>query len=264
MQLAVSTDMLVEDRHFFYGTNPERLGHRRRRQPSTWQRAAPARWHFTLALALPAADDTWLAAFHAACLPGRRARLRTGRRRHHAVRSTCASPWGRSAPARPAAQRRAGGRRPVCERHTGRCNAGTPKPCKATAPCPGPAEAARQRLEQPTPRWSGLALRGVASAALDVSDGLLGDLAHILRASGVGACGHLDYYEFDSCKRFTRKRYSPFDLNFYTNAPLASGDDYELLFTAPAAAALRWPPPRRPAAHRSRALAASRPNPVCA
>ena len=50
---------------------------------------------------------------------------------------------------------------------------------------------ARQRLEQPTPRVAlGLALRGVASAAADVSDGLLGDFAHILKASGVGACIH--------------------------------------------------------------------------
>ena len=49
--------------------------------------------------------------------------------------------------------------------------------------------AAQQRLEAPTPRVAlGLALRGVASSALDVSDGLLGDLGHILRASGVGAC----------------------------------------------------------------------------
>ena len=47
---------------------------------------------------------------------------------------------------------------------------------------------ARQRLEQPTPRVGlGLALRGIASACADISDGLLGDLGHILERSGVGA-----------------------------------------------------------------------------
>jgi thiamine-monophosphate kinase len=64
------------------------------------------------------------------------------------------------------------------------------KPCKGHIPCPPPLLAAGPPAAgAPTPRVAlGLALRGMASSAMDVSDGLLGDLGHILRASGTGAC----------------------------------------------------------------------------
>ncbi len=85
----------------------------------------------------------------------------------------------------------------------------------------------RQRLERPEPRvQEGIALRGIASAAIDISDGLVADLAHILDASGVGATlevdalplsNHLRDVVTDSVKQW---EYS-----------LASGDDYELCFT---------------------------------
>ncbi|MDD2914713.1 MAG: thiamine-phosphate kinase [Gallionella sp.] len=85
-------------------------------------------------------------------------------------------------------------------------------------------------LHQPQPRVAlGLALRGIASSAIDVSDGLLADLGHILDASQVGA--QLD---------FSALPLSP-SLRGYASQPLArqcllsGGDDYELCFTAPAA-----------------------------
>lgn len=83
----------------------------------------------------------------------------------------------------------------------------------------------------------GRALRGIASAAIDVSDGLIGDLQHILRASGAGAtletalasqlvaaCAHPDWPA------------SAIDAEKQLEFALAGGDDYELAFTASASA----------------------------
>ena len=103
---------------------------------------------------------------------------------------------------------------------------------------------ARQRLEWPTPRVAlGQALRGVASAALDVSDGLLGDLGHVLRASGVGAeidvAATSDLIAARAClQRLEGLFGSKFGAEFASaqelaqRCILAGGDDYELVFTA--------------------------------
>ena len=91
-------------------------------------------------------------------------------------------------------------------------------------------EALRERLERPAPRLAlGQALAGVAHAALDLSDGLTGDLGHILRASGVGACIHLRALPVSTalCELPEAQR---------LDCLLQGGDDYELLFTAPEAA----------------------------
>lgn len=91
------------------------------------------------------------------------------------------------------------------------------------------AEAVRRRLHRPEPRLAlGLALRGLASACLDVSDGLAQDLSHVLLASGVG--GEL---ELSSLPR--SPALAALEPAFADVLALASGDDYELLFTAPAA-----------------------------
>ena len=76
------------------------------------------------------------------------------------------------------------------------------------------------------PTGSGVALRGVATSAIDVSDGLLGDLGHILRRSQVGAT-----IEADAVPRGAVLAAQPQSLQrVYT---LSGGDDYELVFTAP-------------------------------
>ncbi|MBP6903337.1 MAG: thiamine-phosphate kinase, partial [Burkholderiaceae bacterium] len=91
-------------------------------------------------------------------------------------------------------------------------------------------ERVRRAMELPQPRLAlGLALRGLATAAIDVSDGLVGDLGHILARSGVGATVQADALplsaELAALPLAQRREYS-----------LAGGDDYELLFTAPAGA----------------------------
>ena len=89
----------------------------------------------------------------------------------------------------------------------------------------------RERMERPTPRVAlGHALRGVASSAADISDGLLGDLGHILRQSGVGAMLHVNVCEgLLACRQDV-------DLlpECLRTCVLSGGDDYELVFTAPA------------------------------
>jgi len=91
-------------------------------------------------------------------------------------------------------------------------------------------ERVRRAMERPEPRVAlGLALRGVASAALDVSDGLLGDLSHLLRRSGVGAT-----VEADAVPRSAELAAQPLEVQRLCT--LSGGDDYELLFTAAPAA----------------------------
>jgi thiamine-monophosphate kinase len=87
--------------------------------------------------------------------------------------------------------------------------------------------AATMRLHMPTPRIAlGLALRGIANAAIDISDGLIGDLGHILKRSGLGATLDVDALPYGSMlaaqAQDLRRRFA-----------LAGGDDYELCFTAP-------------------------------
>lgn len=84
-----------------------------------------------------------------------------------------------------------------------------------------------ERLERPTPRVrEGLALRGIAHGAIDISDGLLADLGHILDMSAVGARIYLDKIPLSEvCRRHLK--HAGWD------TVLAGGDDYELCFTVP-------------------------------
>ena len=85
-----------------------------------------------------------------------------------------------------------------------------------------------QRLLKPQPRaMLGLALRGIASSCIDISDGLLADLGHILKASNCGAEIHLEQLPV-SLYHFNHL-HEP----IIQQCVLAGGDDYELCFTAP-------------------------------
>ena len=93
----------------------------------------------------------------------------------------------------------------------------------------GPREELIRRLHRPTPRLeAGIALRGQASACIDVSDGLLADLAHICAASGVGA--ELDAAALPRSPALL----ALFDAEAARDFALGGGDDYELCFTVPA------------------------------
>jgi thiamine-monophosphate kinase len=94
-------------------------------------------------------------------------------------------------------------------------------------------EQARARMEQPTPRVAlGVALRGIATSAIDISDGLCGDLGHVLERSGVGA-----RIESESALPLLAARGQGLVLaaEQQLELVLAGGDDYELAFTAPVA-----------------------------
>jgi thiamine-monophosphate kinase len=85
----------------------------------------------------------------------------------------------------------------------------------------------RARLERPTPRIAaGLALAGIASACIDVSDGLLADLGHVCMASGVGAELELDALPVSPALA------GAFDPEQRRVLQCSGGDDYELCFTA--------------------------------
>jgi thiamine-monophosphate kinase len=92
----------------------------------------------------------------------------------------------------------------------------------------------RYRLDRPTPRvGAGLALRGLASAAIDLSDGLAADLGHVLSASGLGA--EIELGRLPTSR--TLAEHFPEDAERW-RLQLAGGDDYELCFTAPTSRAL--------------------------
>jgi thiamine-monophosphate kinase len=85
----------------------------------------------------------------------------------------------------------------------------------------------RVRLDRPTPRIElGRALRGIANACIDVSDGLLADLGHVCMASTVGAEVEIDALPATAALR------SAFDEGSRRTLQATGGDDYELCFTA--------------------------------
>ncbi len=90
-------------------------------------------------------------------------------------------------------------------------------------------EALRCRLDRPEPRVAeGVALRGLASACIDISDGLLADLGHILEASGVGARLELERLPLSGdYQTHVKGERDPWE------AAVSGGDDYELCFTVP-------------------------------
>lgn len=239
MQLAISSDMLVEGRHFFADVDPEALGHKALAVNLSDLAACGAKpLAFTLALALPRVDEAWLAGFSKGLLALADAHgcELVGGDTTQGPLNICITVFG-EVPAGQALLRSGaragddiyvsgtlGDARLALEALLGHIH--LPDELLAQA---------RQRLERPTPRVAlGLALRGIASSAMDVSDGLLGDFGHILKASGVGACIRTDEtIKLIAAGAYPSSATGQFDQKLLQQCTLAGGDDYELLFTAP-------------------------------
>ena len=241
MQLAVSSDMLVQGRHFFADVDPERLGHKALAVNLSDLAACGTRpLAFTLALTLPRVDAPWLEAFSRGLLAladGHGCELVGGDTTQGPL-NICITVFG-EVPAGQALLR--SGARPGDDIYVSGTLGDARLALEAlqghiTLPADVLA-AARLRLEQPTPRVAlGQALRGVASSALDVSDGLLGDLGHILRASGTGACIDTSITtDLIASSALPISARGQFNSEFLQQCTLAGGDDYELAFTAPVA-----------------------------
>ena len=241
MQLAISSDMLVEGRHFFADVDPEALGHKALAVNLSDLAACGARpLAFTLALALPRVDEAWLAGFSKGLLALADAHgcELVGGDTTQGPLNICITVFG-EVPAGQALLR--SGARAGDDIYV----SGTLGDARLALEAllghihlPGELLAqARQRLERPTPRVAlGLALRGIASSAMDVSDGLLGDLGHILRASGVGADINADETsKLIAARALFTGATARFDMELLRQCTLAGGDDYELAFTAPPA-----------------------------
>ncbi len=232
-QLAVSSDMLVEGRHFLSTVAPERLGHKALAVNLSDLAACGAEpLAFTLALALPRVDDDWIAGLARGlfALADQHGIALAGGDTTAGPLNLCLTVFGQLPPGQ--ALLRSGARagddlwvsgtlgdaRLALEVFRGR-----------VALAGADFEQVRRAMEQPQPRVAlGRALRGLARSAIDLSDGLVGDLGHVLQRSRVGAT-----LEVDALPRSAVLAAQPAALQ--RECLLTGGDDYELLFTAPPA-----------------------------
>jgi len=227
-QLVVAMDTLNAGVHFPQGTSPADLGWKSlavNLSDLAAMGAQPA-W-CTLSLSLPQADAAWLDGFLDGFLElaARHDVALVGGDTTRGPLSVCVAVHGLVEPGR--ALRRDG----ACEGDEVWVT-GTPGDAAAALAAMQAGatvdRALRARLDRPTPRIAaGQALAGIASACIDVSDGLLADLAHVCAASGVGAEVELEALPVSPALA----RFRP-DLRWPWQA--TGGDDYELCFTAPA------------------------------
>jgi len=238
--LALTSDMLLEGVHFLPDVNPEDLGHKSLAVNLSDLAAAGARPRcFLLDLALPRADAAWLEAFSRgmfALAQAHECALIGG--------DTTRAPSGPDSAGLLTIAITAIGEVDR-DRYRGRSGArpgddiwitgSTGEAALALAyrrgqiDIPEPARSACiLRMDRPTPRIAlGRALVGTATASIDVSDGLLGDLGHILERSSVGAVLY-----WPAIPRAAVFGGLPLAMQYA--CVLAGGDDYELVFTAPA------------------------------
>src|SRR5437868_11655433 len=231
MQLATSSDMLVEGRHFLSTVAPRHLGHKALAVNLSDLAACGAKpLAFTLALAMPRADEAFLEGFSSGlyALADACGCELVGGDTTQGPLNICITVFGEVPPGE--ALLRSGARAGDDLYVSGTVGDArlALEVFRGGLALDGTAFAqVREALERPQPRVAlGQALRGVATSAIDVSDGLLGDLGHILRRSHLGAT-----LEVDALPRDAVLRTLPAALQ--REFTLAGGDDYELVFSAP-------------------------------
>ena len=236
MELAVSTDMLVSGTHFLPDTDPFLLGHKTlavNLSDLAAMGAAP-RWA-TLALSLPNADESWLQRFSAGffALADEYGVALVGGDTTRGPLNLCVTIMGEVPQGK--ALRRSGAQAGDDIWVSGKLG----DAALGLAHLQGrielpetPRVSCLAALQQPQPRVAlGLALRGLANSAIDISDGLLADLGHILDCSGMAA--EIRYDKLPVSSLFASGAEQMIELA--QRCVLSGGDDYELCFTAPVA-----------------------------
>ncbi|MBS7349111.1 MAG: thiamine-phosphate kinase [Comamonas sp.] len=236
MQLAVSSDMLLQDRHFFPDVAPQLLGHKALAVNLSDLAACGAKpLAFTLAIAMPKASAAWCQAFSKglfALADAHDCELIGGDTIQGPL-SICITVFGEVPQGQALLRSQAQvGDDIWVSGHLGDARLALEALLRQHVLPARVLSQARQRLEQPTPRVElGQALRGIANSAIDLSDGLMGDLGHILVASRVGAC-----LELQVTRSLLKAAQHPQMRMLATSrvdiCTLSGGDDYELCFTA--------------------------------
>lgn len=231
MEFAVSSDTLVSGHHFFPFVEPRRLGHKVlavNLSDLAAMGAVPR--YFTLALTLPKADEEWLREFSRGLFS-----LADAYQCELIGGDTTCGPLTITITVIGELRKPFVLRRDTAKLEDDIWVSGEVGDAalalmvinKQTKLSEGDFQLVRERLEQPSPRISlGVALRPLAHAAIDISDGLIGDLRRILKRSDVGADVWLERVPVS-------KAMSGQSLHLQYQCALTGGDDYELCFTAP-------------------------------
>ena len=244
MHMAMSSDMLVEGRHFLSTVEPARLGHKSLAVNLSDLAACGAEpTAFTLALSLPRIDEVWLEGFSEGLLQlanEHHCELVGGDTTQGPL-NICITAFGEVPPGDALLRQNAQVGDDIYVSGTVGDARLALEVFRGTQSLDAKAfEAVRARMEMPTPRIAlGIALRAIANAAIDVSDGLLGDLGHILQRSQVGAqidttwLQHSNTFGKDTQAAGISSVLAQLPWNKRIEFALAGGDDYELCFTAP-------------------------------
>lgn len=231
-QLAVSTDMLVAGTHFFADAAPYNIGWKSLAVNVSDMAAMGAlpKWA-TLALALPEINPTWLSEFSRgffACADAFEVDLIGG--------DTTRGPVNISVTIMGLCEKNHALKRDGAQAEDdiwvsgflGSAALGLAHLQQKIVLDKTLLEPALKALHTPEPRVAlGLALKNIAHSCIDISDGLLADLGHILKASQLDA--HLKYEAMPVLPALQTRLHEP----MIQQAILAGGDDYELCFTAP-------------------------------